>query len=198
MLTEYSYDTDIITHYDDIVSESDKYLLMMEYFYKFIICTVRDTIKDIIEKFFFFYEHPNDDKMSFTKNALKYILLKFRQFNDYVDYYNDKNNNKFINNLLINKNNLSLNDKINIFSILLNIILSSPIYYENTKIEFFNINLNDKNVYLLANNLLKKIIDKLNPNSQYLKGLKQTFSRIKKDLNILNHKNKKENNSFNI
>ena len=146
-------------------------------------------------KFFFFYEHPNDDKISFTKNALKYILLKFRQFNDYVDYFNDKNNNKFINNLLINKNNLSLNDKINIFSILLNIIMSSPIYYENTKIEFFNINLNDKNVYLLANNLLKKIIDKLNPNSQYLKGLKQTFSRIKKDLNILNHKNKKENNT---
>jgi hypothetical protein len=38
----------------------------------------------------------------------------------------------------------------------------------------------------MACNLLNKIIDKLQPNSEYLKGLRQTFSKIKKDLNQLN------------
>ena len=191
LLKDYKYDTDAITN--NFESQEDEYLLSMEFFYKFIICSQRNTIKEIIEKVFLNYKDPTPERKAFVKKVIKYILLKFKQFKEYIDYINDKNNNKFQKNLIIKKDNLSLHEKIEIYSILLTIILSSPIYYEDTKIEFFDINYNDKNIYLSTYNLLNKIIDQLQPNSNYLKGLRQTFSKIKKDLNQLNYVDEKEN-----
>ena len=185
LLKGYTYDVSAVNSISDDTKDEYEYLLSMDYFYKYIICIGRNAIKKIIEKFYFYYTNPTIDEINFVKNNIKYILLKFSQFNDYVDYINNKNN-KFEHNLILNKNNLSPKDKIKIFSILLTIILSSPIYNEQTKIEFFDINSNDKNVYFLAKNLLNKIIENLKVNSRYLLGLKQTFSRIKKDLNSMN------------
>jgi len=185
LLKGYRYNLDDITN-NNFETPNNEYLISMEYFYKFIICNIRNSIKEIIERFLCYYKSPTPHKVNLAKNIIKYILLKFGQFNSYIDYINDKNNNKYQTNLIINKDNLSIHEKIRIYSNLLTIIFSSPIYYEDTKIEFFDINSNDKNIYLMASNLLKKIIDKLQPNSKYLKGLRQTFSRIKKDLNQLN------------
>jgi len=185
LLKGYTYNFDDVTN-NNFKSPNDEYLITMEYFYKFIICNIRNSIKEIIGRFFCYYKSPTPDKITLAKNIIKYILLKFGQFNSYIDYINDKSNNKYQKNLIINKDNLTIHEKMRIYSNLLTIIFSSPIYYDDTKIEFFDINSNDKNIYLMANNLLKKIIDKLQPNSEYLKGLRQTFSKIKKDLNQLN------------
>ena len=184
-LQNYTYDSSVLNNISEDVTDDDKYLLSMEYFYKYTICAERNTIKSIIENFLFYYKNPTTDELNFAKINIKYILLKFSQFKSYVDYINNKNN-KFEHNLIFNKNNLSPKEKIKIFSLLLTIILSSPIYYTDTKIEFFDINSNDKNVYFLAKNLLNKIIENIKVNSRYLLGLRQTFSRVKKDLNLLN------------
>ena len=187
-LKEFSYDSSIINENieNNGIFTNNDYLLSMEYFYNFIICTIRDTINSIIEKFLVYSNNPTSYECDIVKINLKYILLKFSQFNDYTDYINKKNT-KFIKNLIVNKNNLSLHEKIKIFSVLLTIIFSSPIYYPDTKIEFFDINYNEKNIYLSAKNFLNKIINELKTNSIYLKGLKQTFSRIKIDLNKNNY-----------
>ena len=192
-LKDYSYNDDIFSN--NIKSENDEYLLYMEYFYKFIICNIRNTIKEIINKLLSLFGNiiETDNRIIIIKKVIEYILSKFDQFNSYVNYINDKNNNQFKQYIIINKDNLSIREKLKVYSILLTIIFSSPIYYNDTKIEFFDIDYNNNNVYLMAQKLLCKIIDKLQANSSYLKGLKQTFSKIKKDLNELNYTDDKEN-----
>ena len=107
-LKEFSYDSSIINQNveNNAIFTNNDYLLSMEYFYNFIICTIRDTINSIIEKFLIYSNNPTSYECDIVKINLKYILLKFSQFNDYTDYINKKNT-KFIKNLIVNKNNFS-------------------------------------------------------------------------------------------
>ena len=105
-----------------------------------------------------------------------------------------KKNN--IQNLNINKKNLSFQEKAEILSSILTIILNSPSFSTNKKIEFFELRSSSKNVYLDAINFLVKIIDNLKYDSILNKGYLKTLSRVKADINKKN-KNfyRKDNNN---
>ena len=197
ILKNYEYNSDIFMNKkNNEIIENNEYNLYIEYFYLFIICNARNTIEKIIESFYSYYKNPTEEATKFLKKIIQCILEKYKQFNNYMEYIDNKNNNKYDNIIIIKKENLTLKEKINIYSILLTVLMSSPIYHDSTKIEFFDINSNNNNIYLSAYNLLYEIIDKLKTNSYFLKGFKQTFSKIYKDINKNNYHNNNNNDIF--
>ena len=166
---------------------------MLEYFKKYIVNIIYKSIKDIIERFFIYYK-PSVKKINILKKNIKYILLKYEQFNEYIKFINGEKSK--VENLNINKNNTTKEEKLKILSTLLTILLSSPIFEINTKIELMDIEQNKKCIYYRANEFFNKIINKLNEESFYIKGFRQTFSRIKKDINELNEYADKERKVF--
>lgn len=101
-----------------------------------------------------------------------------------------------VKNLIINNNNPSQKKKIEILSTLLKILLSSPIFELNTNIEFMEIAKYKRSIYYKSNELFYKIINKLNKESFYLRGFRQTFSKIKEDMNEINKYAKNKNMVF--
>ena len=180
--------------YEKPSSEEDNYLLMIDYFKKYIINSIRTIIKDIIERFFIYYKNPSQCEIDILKKNINFILKKYIQFNEYIKYINVEE--YCVKNIKIYKNKLTQKDKIEILSTILTILFSSPIFELDRKIEFINIDNSKNNIYFKAIELFKNIIDKLNTESYYLRGLKQTFSRIRKDLNKLNKYPNKENQVF--
>ena len=174
--------------------EEDNYFVMLEYYKKYIACITCKTIKKMIKDFFIYYEEPSKTKINILKNNIRYILLKYEQFNEYIKNINGEKSK--IKNLKIKINNLTDKDKIEILSTLLTILLSSPIFDINTKIEFMELEDNQKCIYFKSIEFFKEIINKLNEESYYVNGFKQTFSRIKKDINELNISNKNEKGLF--
>ena len=159
------------------------YFIMLEYFKKYIITIICKSIKDIIERFYLYYK-PDQEKIKILKRNIKYILLKYKQFNEYIKYVNGEKSE--VENLNINNKSPTQKEKIQILSTILTILLSSPIFEINTKIDFMDIEQNQKSIYYKSNELLNKIIHKLNEESYYIRGFRQTFSRIKRDINKIN------------
>ena len=174
--------------------EEDNYFVMLEYFKKYIACITCKTIIKMIDGFFGYYTEPSETKINILKKNIKYTLLKYEQFNEYIKYINGKKSQ--IENLKIKINNLTDKEKIEILSTLLTILLSSPIFDINTKIEFMDIEDNPKSIYFKSIEFFKEVINKLNEESYYVNGFRQTFSRIKKDINELNIESKNEKGIF--
>ena len=167
---------------------------MIEYSKKYLIHIIRKAIKEIIKSFFSYYKKPYHTQLNILKKNIKYILLKYEQFNEYINYVEGKKSK--VRNLILNKNNLSQKEKIKILSTFLTIILSSPIFEINTNIEFMEINENKRSIYYKSIELFNKIIDKLKKESYYIRGFRQTFSRIKNDINGVNEYINNENKVF--
>lgn len=180
--------------FEDPAIEENNYLIMIEYSKKFLIHIIRKTITEIIKSFFSHYKKPSHTQLNILKKNIKYILLKYEQFNEYINYVEGKESK--VTNLILNKNNLSQKEKIEILSTLLTIVLSSPIFEINTNIEFMEINENKRSIYYKSIEFFNKIIDKLNKESYYIRGFRQTFSRIKKDINEVNEYINNENRVF--
>ena len=174
--------------------EENDYFVMLDYFKRYIIYTTCKTIDKIIENFFIYYEKPSFTQLNILKKNIKYILLKYEQFNEYINYIEGKNSK--VKNLKINKDNLLTKEKIEIISTLLTIIWSSPIFELNTKIEFMEIEKEKRSIYYKSIDFLNKIIDKLNKDSYYLRGFRQTFSQIKEDINEINEYSNNKNLVF--
>ena len=176
--------------------EENDYFIMLDYFKKYIIYTTYKTIDKIIEHFFIYYEQPSLNELNILKKNIKYILLKYDQFNEYINYIEGKKSKAI--NIKINNDNLSNKEKIDILSTLLTILFSSPIFELNTKIEFMVIEKEKRSIYYKSVQFLKKIIDKLNKESYYIRGFRQTFSQIKKDINEINEYSDNKNLVFSI
>ena len=105
----------------------------------------------------------------------------------------NKNNN--VQNLIINKENLTYQEKADILSSILTIILNSPSFSSNKNIEFFEVATTNKNVYLDAIKFLEKIIENLKSDSILNNGYLKTLSRVKEDINKKNKKHYIKNNN---
>ena len=123
---------------------------------------------------------------------IKSILNKFSQFEKYENYitnYNE-NNNDLIKNLKLHKNNLNFKEKCRILSTILTLILQSPFFKMNTYIEFYQIDLNKKNIYYKIKEFIFKIIDNCDSKSLLINGLEMLFSPIMKNINHITNYNK--------
>ena len=175
--------------YSNYDIDDKRYLLFLkdsfEYIYNSTLKINYNIIKNIII--------PEIDKIKnnheltdFIKKIMINIFSYFDYFREYMKYLN--NEESTISNLIIPDNkNLSRKDKMNILSSIMSIMLVSPYFNKNKKIEFFKINNDKNNIYYKANELLFNIIDNLNPDSAFLNGIKKTTSRIKPDLNKQNY-----------
>ena len=172
----------------------NNYFIMLDYFKKYIIYIICNTIKEIIERFFIYYEQPSPTKLNILKKNVKYILIKYEQFTEYINFIEGKKSK--VKNLIIDNNNPSQKEKIEILSVLLTILLSSPIFELNSNIEFMEITKNKRSIYYKSIEFFNKIINKLNKESFYIRGFRQTFSRIKRDINEINRYAKNENTVF--
>lgn len=140
------------------------------------------------------------EKIIKIKNSKKYflkfiksILNKFSQFEKYENYITNNNKNNIIKNLKLHKNNLTLKEKCGILSTILNIILQSPFFKMNTYIEFYQIDLNNKNIYSKIKEFIFKIIDNSNSKSSFMNGLEMLFSPVKTNINNYNKKTYNQN-----
>ena len=129
-------------------------------------------------------------KCNFEEIDIKFIysiLKKYSQFKEYEDIINNKNNNNnSIKNLIIKNNNLSFKKKMNILSSISTIIFQSPIFKNNTYIEFYHIEENKNNIYFKIKQFVFDIIDRCNKESKFIEGIEMLFSRILTDLNKCN------------
>ena len=174
--------------------DEDNYFVMLEYYKKYIACITCKTLIKMIDGFLGYYTKPSKSIINILMKNLRYILLKYEQFNEYIKYINGKKSQ--VENLKIKINNLTDKEKIEILSTLLIILLSSPIFDINTKIEFMELEDNQKSIYFKSIEFVKEVINKLNEESYYVNGFRQTFSRIKKDINKLNIESKNEKGIF--
>ena len=153
----------------------------VNYCYKYI----SSFIKDIIGKIFKNYESYFIQYEQFGKEIILDLLSKFEYFNEYYKKIIGRENT--VQNLIINKNNLSFKEKAEVLSSILTIILNSPKFSTSMNIEFFNIESNgNQNVYFDAKKFILQIIKKLEGESILNKGYLKTFSRIKEDINEVN------------
>ena len=182
-LFSYKEDINIYKIYNEKFEEQH-FLAFINYCYKYLFSFIIDIIGKIGGIINNNYEMINKNK-NFITDIINEILQKLEYFNEYILYINNENNN--VKNLILHKNNLNFKEKAEVLSCILSIILDSPCFQTNKKIEFFDfVAYNNKNVYLDAKNFLCEIIDNLNSNSILNKGYQKTLSRIKLDLNITN------------
>lgn len=157
--------------------EKKHFLAFIKYCYKYL-CNFS---KNIIEKMLKDYKNEFDLYLDFGKDIIIGVLSKFEYFIEYYKFIMNKNNN--IKNLVIKKDNLTYQEKADILSSILTIILNSPSFSTNQNIEFFELKTNKKNVYTDALNFLIKIINNLKYDSILNKGYLKTLSRVKSDIN---------------
>ena len=163
--------------------EEKHFLAFIHYCYKYLCHFIKNIIKKLLKT----YSKEFGKYVDFGKNIINEILSKFEYFNEYYKYIMEKENN--IDNLVINKKNLTFQEKADILSSILTIIINSPSFSTDKKIEFFELRSNNKNVYLDALNFLSNIIDNLKSKSILNKGYLKTLSRVKIDINKKNKKN---------
>ena len=121
------------------------------------------------------------------------ILNKLQQFKKYENKIINIETNE-IKNLFLHKNNLSFKEKIQILSTISSIILKSPIFKDDTFIQFYKIDneYEKENIYLKIKNFFFQILEMSNPESNIIQGLDLLFSKVLTDINQKNKtKNKK-------
>ena len=191
-----------ICKYSNCDIDDKIYLMFLKDCFEDIYCSIMRINYNIIENVI----KPQKEKFvddpeltDFIKKTMINIFSYFDYFREYTKYLANEDNT--ISNLIIPSNqNLSNKEKINILSSIINIMFVSPFFNKNKKIEFYNINNDNRNIYYKAKELLFNIIDNLTPDSAFLKGIKKTTSRIMPDLNECNsfYYNSKNNNKVDI
>lgn len=181
-IIENNYNNNIILYKLQNLEFGEKHFFaFVNYCYKYI----SSFIKDIIGKIFKNYESYFIQYEQFGKEIILDLLSKFEYFNEYYKKIIGRKNT--VQNLIINKNNLSFKEKAEVLSSILTIILNSPKFSTSMNIEFFNIESNgNQNVYSDAKKFTLQIIKKLEGESILNKGYLKTFSRIKEDINEVN------------
>ena len=160
--------------------EKEHFLFFIKYCYKYLCNFISNVIEKMMEK----YKDEFSAYLDFGKDIIIDVLSKFECFNEYYKYIMKKNNK--VQNLVIKKGNLTYQEKADILSSILTIILNSPSFSPNKNIEFLELKTSNKNVYLDARNFLAKIINNLKPDSILNNGYLKTLSRVKEDINKKN------------
>ena len=167
---------------DDFLEINYNYFLC--YLYYSMINSIKINLKNVINK-------GNFEEIHFK--FIFSILNKLQQFKKYENKIINIETNE-IKNLFLHKNNLSFKEKIQILSTISSIILKSPIFKDDTFIQFYKIdNENEKeNIYLKIKNFFFQILEMSNPESNIIQGLELLFSKVLTDINQKNKtKNKK-------
>ena len=193
-IIESNFNNNIILYkLQNLKFDENHFYAFINYCYKYICSFIKDIIGKILENYeLYFIKYEK-----IGKEIILDILSKFQYFNEYYKKIIGKEN--IVQNLIINKNNLSFKEKAEVLSSILTIILNSPKFSTCMNIEFFNIeNKGKQNVYFDAKKFTLEIINKLEGESILNKGYLRTFSRIKEDINESNERyyNLSENKVF--
>ena len=150
--------------------------IILSYLYISMFHTIKIKLLNIIKK-------GNFEEIFFK--FLYSILNKYSQFRLYEEAIL-KNNYNSIQNFKIYQNNLSFREKFQILSTISTIIFQSPIFKQNSYIEFYMIENKENNIYLKIKNFLFEIIDQCTVKSNIIEGMEMLFSKILIDFNYYN------------
>ena len=166
ILNKYSmayYDSINLSLLEDNNFTEEHYLLSIKSLFRHLIIEICELIIGLLNLYF---KHINSssnstEKEKYTtilKDILNKILNKYDLFNYYFNYFNSMNIKKEnIENLILNKTDLSLKEKACYLSCILTIILMSPKNDKNNYIEFFEIKDNTNDIYSKAKTFIFNI-----------------------------------------